>query len=78
MAGLRNILQIIMHLLRLADDVRAMNHYINRIALETFSFFDTGKGPSASAEPERFYHGLVLGLMVDLQDKYHITSNRES
>ena len=23
----------------LADDVRAMNHYINRIALETFSFF---------------------------------------
>lgn len=62
----------------LADDVWAMNHYINRIALETFSFFDTGKGPSASAEPERFYHGFVLGLMVDLQDKYHITSNRES
>ena len=62
----------------LADDVRAMNYYINRIALETFSFFDTGKGPSASAEPERFYHGFVLGLMVDLQDKYHITSNRES
>lgn len=62
----------------LADDVRAMNHYINRIALETFSFFDTGKGPSASAEPERFYHGFVLGLMVDLRDKYHITSNRES
>lgn len=62
----------------LADDVRAMNHYINRIALETFSFFDTGKGPSASAEPERFYHGFVLGLMVDLQDKYHISSNRES
>ena len=62
----------------LADDVRAMNHYINRIALETFSFFDTGKGPSASAELERFYHGFVLGLMVDLQDKYHITSNRES
>lgn len=62
----------------LANDVRAMNHYINRIALETFSFFDTGKGPSASAEPERFYHGFVLGLMVDLQDNYHITSNRES
>ena len=62
----------------LADDVRAMNHYINRIALETFSFFDTGKVPSASSEPERFYHGFVLGLMVDLQDKYHITSNRES
>ena len=62
----------------LADDVRAMNHYINRIALETFSFFDTGKGPSASAEPERFYHGFVLGLLVDLQDRYYLKSNWES
>ena len=62
----------------LADDLRAMNHYINKIALETFSFFDTGKHPSAATEPERFYHGFVLGLMVDLQDRYHITSNRES
>lgn len=62
----------------LADDLRAMNHYINKIALETFSFFDTGKNPSVATEPERFYHGFVLGLMVDLQDRYHITSNRES
>ena len=29
-------------------------------------------------EPERFYHGFVLGLMVELNDKYVITSNRES
>ncbi len=28
--------------------------------------------------PERFYHGFVLGLMVDLADRYIITSNRES
>lgn len=62
----------------LADDIWAMNHYINKIALETFSFFDTGKTPSEISEPERFYHGFVLGLMVDLQDEYHITSNRES
>ena len=62
----------------LADDLRAMNHYINRISMETFSFFDTGKMPSATAEPERFYHGFVLGLMVDLQKQYHISSNRES
>ena len=27
---------------------------------------------------ERFYHGFVLGLMVDLADRYVITSNRES
>lgn len=26
----------------------------------------------------RFYHGFVLGLVVDLADRYRITSNRES
>lgn len=30
------------------------------------------------AEPERFYHGFVLGLMVELSDRYVIASNRES
>ena len=29
-------------------------------------------------EPERFYHGFVLGLLVDLQGRYSVTSNRES
>lgn len=61
----------------LQDDVKAMNHYMNRVALATFSYFDTGKG-SFGEEPERFYHGFVLGLMVELADKYVITSNRES
>ena len=61
----------------LTDDKKAMNAYMNKVALETFSFFDTGKRPSG-AEPERFYHGFVLGLMVDLADRYVITSNRES
>ncbi len=28
--------------------------------------------------PEKFYHGFVLGLMVDLADRYEVTSNRES
>ena len=60
------------------DDVDAMNEYMNRVALETFSFFDTGRCVTGQAEPERFYHGFVLGLMVDLKDRYHITSNRES
>ena len=54
-----------------------MNAYMNRVTLSTFSYFDTGKNPSGD-EPERFYHGFVLGLMVDLQDRYVITSNRES
>ncbi len=62
----------------LADDKKAMNVYMNRTALATFSFFDTGNKPSEAAEPERFYHGFVLGLMVDLADRYRITSNRES
>ena len=62
----------------LQDDRKAMNIYMNRVALTTFGFFDTGKRPSADAEPERFYHGFVLGLMVDLADRYVITSNRES
>ena len=61
----------------LQDDIDAMNEYMNRVALSTFSYFDTGKRPSG-AEPERFYHGFVLGLLVDLQDRYIITSNRES
>lgn len=62
----------------LLDDVDAMNEYMNRVAFKTFSFFDTGNHPSRNTEPERFYHGFVLGLMVELADRYHITSNRES
>ncbi len=62
----------------LSGDADAMNTCINRIASTIFSYFDTGKNPSEETEPERFYHGFVLGLMVDLQDRYRITSNRES
>lgn len=62
----------------LLDDKEAMNLYMNRVALTTFSYFDTGKQPSEATEPERFYHGFVLGLMVELAGRYLITSNRES
>lgn len=58
----------------LLDDLDAMNEYMNRVAENSFSYFDT----SARMEPERFYHGFVLGLMVDLNDRYLLTSNRES
>ena len=61
----------------LIGDIKAMNIYMNRVAMTTFSYFDTGKNPSEE-EPERFYHGFVLGLMVDLADRYVLTSNRES
>ncbi len=55
-----------------------MNEYLNAIALETFSYFDTGIQPSETRQPENFYHGFVLGLIADLRELYKITSNRES
>lgn len=62
----------------LEGELDAMNEYMNRVAEDTFSNFDTGTKPSRRSQPERFYHGFVLGLMVDLADRYTITSNRES
>ncbi len=62
----------------LCGDVDAMNEYMNRVSSATFSFFDTGNRASGKPEPERFYHGFVLGLIVELEDRYVITSNRES
>lgn len=58
-------------------DIDAMNEYMNRVSLQTFSYFDVRKRASG-AEPERFYHGFVLGLLVDTQDRYYLRSNRES
>lgn len=60
-----------------AGDIRGMNQYMNRVALNTFSYFDTGSAAS-EAEPERFYHGFVLGLLVDNAKNYVVRSNRES
>ena len=62
----------------LRDDKKEMNIYMNKVALATFSYFDTGAGPSEHSEPERFYHGFVLGLLVELRGRYTLTSNRES
>ncbi|EOS68290.1 hypothetical protein C818_03639 [Lachnospiraceae bacterium MD308] len=61
----------------LLGDTDAMNDYINSISQSVFSYFDTGKNPSRK-EPERFYHGFILGLTVELADRYAVTSNRES
>ena len=75
----------------LKGNLREMNRYMNRVALNTFSFFDSGNRPSEAKEPERFYnrieetillskfyHGFLLGLLVDLKGQYTVTSNRES
>ena len=61
----------------LRGNIKEMNAYMNRVAREIFSYFDSGKKPSDEA-PERFYHGFVLGLIVDLSMEYVVTSNRES
>ncbi len=61
----------------LSDNVVYMNRFMNQMTSSVFCFFDTGKHPSQQ-EPERFYHGFVLGLIVDSKIDYIITSNRES
>ena len=61
----------------LNGDIESMNEYMNRVSRGVISYFDTGKTPS-DEEPERFYHGLVLGLMVEQVDNYILNSNRES
>ena len=62
----------------LMNDVDMMNEFMNKIALHSFSSFDIAKGVSDDDAPERFYHGFVLGLMVELAGRFEITSNRES
>ncbi len=61
----------------LRGNIKEMNVYMNRVARDVFSYFDSGKRPSDEA-PERFYHGFVLGLIVELAREYVVTSNRES
>lgn len=58
------------------DDLEGMNHYMNNVVLDMTSVFDVGGGHSR--QPEKFYHGLVLGLIVELRKQYEILSNRES
>ena len=60
-----------------AGNLYEMNAYMNNVALKSFSYFDTGKSPSGK-DPERFYHGFVLGLLVKTSDQYAVKSNRES
>ncbi len=62
----------------LKGNVREMNKTMNELTLSMFSSFDAGNRPSERLRPERFYHGFVLGLLVELRDRYIVTSNRES
>lgn len=62
----------------LKADLEDMNDAMSDLADAMFSIFDGGKKPSEKNSPERFYHGFVLGLLVDLAGRYKVTSNRES
>ena len=62
----------------ISSDIESMNEYMNDVALNTFSSFDSGKHNSERKAPENFFHGFVLGLIVDQTENYIITSNRES
>ncbi|BBE31724.1 hypothetical protein OSSY52_18650 [Tepiditoga spiralis] len=44
-----------------------------KLTMNTLSYFDV-----SGEEPERFYHGLILGMSVGLKEKYIIKSNRET
>ena len=57
----------------MGHDLEALNYYMNKTTTTVFSFFDV-----ADKEPEKFYHGFVLGLLADQMDQYEIRSNRES
>ena len=46
-----------------------MNVNIDKVALATFSYFNTGM-KSSESKTKCFYHGFVLGLMVELGDRY--------
>lgn len=59
------------------DNLEYMNYYMNEIILSCFSYFDVG-GENVSRVAEKFYHGFVLGLLVELRDVYEVRSNRES
>ena len=62
----------------MSGDIEAMNYYMNKVALATFSYCDVGSGSTETMEPERFYHGFVLGLMAEQMEDFEVRSNRES
>jgi len=53
--------------------IKDFSKYFADFIRMTCSYYDF-----ADSEPEKVYHALVLGMMVQLQTEYRITSNRES
>ena len=61
----------------LQGDPETMEEYMDDIMLTTMSSFDSRMTTSEKV-PESFYHGFVLGLLVEQKGRYEIRSNRES
>jgi hypothetical protein len=59
-------------------DTQEMNEYMNSILRSVVSTFDVSQNKDDFRAPEKFYHGLVLGLLIELRDRYAVESNRES
>ncbi len=57
----------------LRGEILEFKSRFQEMVLNTISYFDTG-----GREPERFYHGLLLGMLVHYSQQYYIESNRES
>lgn len=57
----------------LSGDMEHFERRLNSLMLQTFSSFDV-----ESRNPEKFYHGFLLGLTAALMETYQIKSNRES
>ncbi len=57
----------------LRGDAVVVERHLAHLVKVNLSFFDT-----ASPEPERFYHGLVVGLLAGLAPRFSVRSNRES
>jgi hypothetical protein len=57
----------------LRGDAPVVERHLARMVSANLSYFDT-----AAPEPERFYHGLVVGLLAGLSPRYDVRSNRES
>ena len=63
----------------LEGDAEAAEQRLGTVVSSCVSTFDTGTKASKKAQPERFFHGLVLGMLVDLIDRgYEVRSNPES
>lgn len=54
-------------------NIESFKTQLTRYLAQTLSYFDL-----TGTEPERFYHALVLGMLIELTDTHQIKSNCES